>query len=247
MMDPRRRITYAVLISIVVHVLCLISIYGRGGGGEGPLRYAGLMVDIVPVSAIGARTGMTDKPTPFPQKAPEVDAFQKPLLAPVPALSETMRLSKRESVNRSDRDTKDLPGKSGGLSPGSPEGEDAASPDVNIDSVRDRDGGPRGDGDEYEGYEMPFFQNARCASCPSPSYPPLARARGLDGEVVLNVQILSDGRVGDVYVVSSPGHPLLENEAIAAVKSWTFFPATEDGQAVSSNKKVRIPFRLAPP
>jgi protein TonB len=97
-----------------------------------------------------------------------------------------------------------------------------------------------------ESLEAPLTQPATCANCPLPVYPPQALERGLEGEVVLKVQILCDGKVGDVYIEESSGITLLENAALAAVKNWTFFPATQDGEPVPSYKRIRIPFTLAP-
>ena len=63
---------------------------------------------------------------------------------------------------------------------------------------------------------------------------------------MLKIQVLPDGNVGDVYVESGPGYPILEEAAMSAAKNWTFLPALEEGEPVSSIKRVRIPFTLRP-
>ena len=49
---------------------------------------------------------------------------------------------------------------------------------------------------------------------PPPKYPMLARRRGWEGTVQLSVLVLEDGRVGDISVLTSSGHPLLDDTAL---------------------------------
>ena len=88
---------------------------------------------------------------------------------------------------------------------------------------------------------------ARCADCPPPPYPDLARRRGIEGDVTLSVQVLPDGRVGDIFVLKSSGFPFLDDAALAAVKSYTFFPAGDDSGPVASTQTITVPFRLTSP
>lgn len=53
-----------------------------------------------------------------------------------------------------------------------------------------------------------------------PDYPPLARMARLQGEVVLDIQVLSDGHVADVK--PSGGPRLLQREAERNIRQWTF-------------------------
>ena len=76
-----------------------------------------------------------------------------------------------------------------------------------------------------------------------PGYPESARRDKVEGRVVLDVQINSNGRVGSVRVLSSSGSPVLDSTAISAVKRWSFSPAREDGKPVSS--QVHVPFRFS--
>ena len=78
------------------------------------------------------------------------------------------------------------------------------------------------------------------ADLPKPSYPMLSRRMKEEGKVVLDVQVLADGTVGRVTVVSAPPHRRLVDAAIDAVRKATFRPATLDGRAVED--VVRIPF-----
>ncbi len=76
-----------------------------------------------------------------------------------------------------------------------------------------------------------------------PGYPETARRDKVEGRVMLDVQINSNGRVGSVRVFSSSGSGVLDSTAISAVKRWSFSPARKDGRPVSS--QVRVPFRFS--
>lgn len=47
------------------------------------------------------------------------------------------------------------------------------------------------------------------------TYPPLARQRGIEGQVVLAYRIEADGRVRDIAVAQSSGHGLLDRAALS--------------------------------
>ena len=74
-----------------------------------------------------------------------------------------------------------------------------------------------------------------------PSYPRSARARQIEGTTLLGVFIADDGRVTDVVVKESAGHPDLDRAAAAAVRRWRFEPARRGTQAVA--EEVDLPFR----
>jgi protein TonB len=57
---------------------------------------------------------------------------------------------------------------------------------------------------------------------PIPPYPPLARSRGQEGRVVLDVTIGIDGVPISVVVGRSSGAPLLDESAVTTVKTWRF-------------------------
>jgi TonB family protein len=75
-----------------------------------------------------------------------------------------------------------------------------------------------------------------------PEYPEQARARQLQGKVVLKVRIHPDGTVGDVELVN--GDPLLAQAAIHAVRQWRFKPAAENGDLAEMQTQVTMNFRL---
>ena len=72
-----------------------------------------------------------------------------------------------------------------------------------------------------------------------------ARDAGIQGTVVLDTEVLADGTVGDVKVVKSLDAKFgLDDQALKAVKQWTFYPGTVDGKAVTVRVDIEIEFRL---
>lgn len=79
---------------------------------------------------------------------------------------------------------------------------------------------------------------------PRPNYPFAARRMGLQGKVVLNVEVLAEGLCGQIHMHQSSGHDMLDNAALQTVKTWKFIPATQAGRAVTKWFKVPIQFSL---
>jgi protein TonB len=75
-----------------------------------------------------------------------------------------------------------------------------------------------------------------------PAYPEDARKQGIEALVVVKFVVGEDGKVSDVKVVK--GHPLFDDIVLAAVRTWTFTPATLEGRPVRMARLVKIPFRL---
>jgi TonB family protein len=82
---------------------------------------------------------------------------------------------------------------------------------------------------------------------PPPRYPMAAREQRLEGVVVLSVLVRPDGRVEDARVASSSGASVLDDAALAAVRTWLFAPATREGRPVESIVEVPVKFALRTP
>ena len=78
---------------------------------------------------------------------------------------------------------------------------------------------------------------------PDPMYSEEARQNKIQGSVVLWLVVGADGRPSNIKVSRSVGHGL-DQEAIDAVKKWTFEPATLDGKPVPVQINVEVNFRL---
>jgi protein TonB len=79
---------------------------------------------------------------------------------------------------------------------------------------------------------------------PRPPYPELAQRRGWEGEVLLRVRVNPAGRVEGAVVRRSSGREVLDEAALAAVRSWTFVPAHQGSTAIAGSVDVPIVFKL---
>ena len=77
-----------------------------------------------------------------------------------------------------------------------------------------------------------------------PGYPASARRLGIQGVTLLKVHVLIDGRVGDVVVQETAGHPDLDQAATDAVRRWRFDPARRGDDPVAMWVLLPVEFRL---
>jgi TonB family protein len=78
----------------------------------------------------------------------------------------------------------------------------------------------------------------------NPDYPPEAKDQNIQGTVVLVVEILADGSIGEVGVAS--GDPLLAKAAVKAVRQWRYQPYSVHGQPIERQTRISVKFTLAP-
>jgi len=79
---------------------------------------------------------------------------------------------------------------------------------------------------------------------PPPEYPRLARRRGYQGKVLLEVLVNREGKVEDLRVLQSSGFPVLDRAATASVRRWGFEPGRKGDDAVVMWVKVPVRFQL---
>lgn len=78
-----------------------------------------------------------------------------------------------------------------------------------------------------------------------PDYTDAAKEARIQGEVLLETVVLADGRVGDVTVTKSLDTVYgLDQQAIDAMKQWTFKPGTREGKPVAVRVQVEMTFAL---
>jgi TonB family protein len=77
-----------------------------------------------------------------------------------------------------------------------------------------------------------------------PVYPEIARIRGYEGIVLVAVEILPDGRVGNMKIRKSSGYAILDQSAVEAVKPWKFEPARKQGKPFAIWVELPIKFVL---
>ena len=102
----------------------------------------------------------------------------------------------------------------------------------------------------------PFLQSAsphqqhpdffpQVISKPEPKYPEKALQTKLGGFVSVVIEVDETGHPQNLRIVRPLGLGFDEN-AIAAIRTWTFKPATKDGVPVSCDAMVSVEFRLYP-
>ena len=75
-----------------------------------------------------------------------------------------------------------------------------------------------------------------------PEYPPIARAAGIEGTVVLQATISKTGTIENVRAVSGP--IMLQRAAIDAVRQWRYRPYLLNGEPVEVETTVNVQFTL---
>jgi periplasmic protein TonB len=91
--------------------------------------------------------------------------------------------------------------------------------------------------------EPPHF-NVAYLNNPRPAYPPIARKLGLEGIVLLRVDVNARGAPEKIIIAQSSGASLLDEAALKAVQGWTFVPARRGDTPIAHPVEVPIRFQL---
>lgn len=76
---------------------------------------------------------------------------------------------------------------------------------------------------------------------PAPLYPPFARRKGIEGTVVVEVDVRADGRCENPRVAVTSGHEILDQAAASALGKWRYEPRADLAPVV---RRVRFVFKL---
>jgi periplasmic protein TonB len=79
---------------------------------------------------------------------------------------------------------------------------------------------------------------------PKPPYPAIARRMKLEGTVILQVLVSSDGKPEIARLEKSSGSSVLDQAALTTVQSWSFVPARQGNNPISAWVDVPLRFRL---
>jgi periplasmic protein TonB len=91
--------------------------------------------------------------------------------------------------------------------------------------------------------EPPHF-NVAYLNNPRPAYPPIARKLGLEGIVLLRVDVNAKGAPEKIVIAQTSGASLLDEAAMKAVQGWTFVPARRGDTPIAHPVEVPIRFQL---
>ena len=88
-----------------------------------------------------------------------------------------------------------------------------------------------------------LVEQAKLTYAPRPDYPEAARAKGIEGEVVLEVVISLEGVPLSFELLKSPD-PALGDAALKAVRQWRYKPTLLNGQPVEVLTDITVRFEL---
>ena len=76
-------------------------------------------------------------------------------------------------------------------------------------------------------------------------YPPEAKAKHVEGYVVVRYDVTEEGTVTNAKVVESQPPGIFDDAALAAVEKWKFDPAVDHGRLVTAHDVTsKIQFKL---
>ena len=76
----------------------------------------------------------------------------------------------------------------------------------------------------------------------SPRYPREARAKGIQGDVILQATIDTKGNLTNIRVVS--GEPILVKASLEAVRKWKYRPYVFNGEPVPVETTIKVQFHM---
>lgn len=88
-----------------------------------------------------------------------------------------------------------------------------------------------------------YIYNSKNTKNRMPAYPFAAKRLRQEGTVVLVVDVMNAGTVGDIRIAESSGSEILDRTALEAVKSW-IFDLPRDAQGAITKVRVPIIFKL---
>ena len=77
-----------------------------------------------------------------------------------------------------------------------------------------------------------------------PIYPASEIRAEHSGTVLLSLEILPNGRVGEIRLVQSSGYAKLDQSALREARKWRFVPGSRDGIPAARWKQVPVTFEL---
>lgn len=227
--------------------LVFLATPGPGGGGGG----GGLQQAPPPPKAV--REGHHKLSSPLPKRQPPTPIVPAPtppepppaplkaeplpvLITPVVAAPADMRTRIGVLEQTTAQNDSHGMGESGGVGKGAGTGiGEGSGPGIGPGSGGGTGGGPYRPG---SGIEAPRLLREVKAD-----YTEEARRTNLEGDVLLEIVVRSNGSVGDVKIVEGLGAGL-DQRAVQAVRQWRFSPARRLGSPVDVIVEVSVEFKL---
>ncbi len=217
-LPTRRRSVNATFLSVAAHAVA-------AGLVVLSLRMHPVQVFSLPGTNLGTRVELTympgRAPAPAPQPRPKIKpkAISGPPITPAPTVAKVSP----DSVN--------LP-----PLPHLTVTEAAPSPNVSSPASATPDSSSGSDS-----FGSGSIQIALTTYSPSPAPDLSALPHGVQGDVVVDVTIDPTGKVADLAVLHTLGYGI-ESSVIGTLRTWTFRPATRDGNPIASVQELHFHF-----
>ena len=78
----------------------------------------------------------------------------------------------------------------------------------------------------------------------APAYPAIARRRGWEGVVIVQVRVEKDGHPSSVTVAQTSGYQMLDQAAVDTIRDWRFKPAKSGPLSFASTINIPVRFQL---
>ena len=80
---------------------------------------------------------------------------------------------------------------------------------------------------------------------PHPPYPLIARKKGWQGKLTLNVLVDTNGWVNEIHIKKSSGYKILDDVSLQTIKKWHFIPARSGDKNVKDQLDIPVKFVLS--
>lgn len=218
----------ALAVSFCLHLLLLATAGYLAAGWTAPLPPQEALIEMELVNNPTERAGVIPQP-PAPLPVPDVPQPPVPTPAePIPTETLAEPVVTTSELAMTEAQPVAVPAS-------------APAPSGSTGSESSAIGGTSGSGNSKRGLAAPGI-----LSKVDPAYPSASRKAGQEGTVLLRIEILANGRTGDISVVQSTGYSALDEAAIAAVGKWQFVPAKDlsTGRSVACTTTLPVSFRL---
>lgn len=128
--------------------------------------------------------------------------------------------------------------------PGAVEGRTTKLPAPSASSDEGSGGSSDGDDDGNGEGDGSGDGEATGVYTPAPAYPKEARRRNIEGSVLVELAIASDGTCALQRIVESSGYRPLDDAVQNAVTHWKYRSSDEDGRPDTTTKRIRFTFKL---
>jgi periplasmic protein TonB len=217
-LPTRRKSVNPTLLSVAAHAIA-------AGLVVLSLRMHPVQVFSLPGTDLGTRVELTYMPGRAPAPAPHPQSKVKPKAVSGPPITPSPAVSKAAP------DTAHLQ-----PLPHLTVTEAAPSPNVSSPASAAPDSSSGSDS-----YGSGSIQIALTTYSPSPAPDLSSLPHGVQGDVVVDVTIDPTGKVAELAVLHTLGYGI-ESSVIGTLKTWTFRPATKDGNPIASVQELHFHF-----